>query len=114
MLDEVSALEKGETELFLKHIIESGQSSFMYLQNVYPPNDLTHQSLAVGLALSEHVLKGNGAWRVHGGGFAGTIQAFVPLDMTQTYVALMESVFGENSCYQLRIRSVGGYEIKTA
>ena len=114
VLDEVSALENGETELFLKHIIESGQSSFMYLQNVYPPNDLTHQSLAVGLALSEHVLSGKGAWRVHGGGFAGTIQAFVPLDMTQTYIALMESVFGENSCYQLRIRSVGGYEIKYA
>ena len=113
-LDEVAALENGETELFLKHIIESGQSSFMYLQNVYPPNDLTHQSLAVGLALSEHVLEGKGAWRVHGGGFAGTIQAFVPLDMAQTYIALMESVFGENSCYQLRIRSVGGYEIKLA
>lgn len=112
VLEEVSALEHGETAQFMKHIIESGQSSFMYLQNVYPPNDLEHQSLAVGLALSEHILAGKGAWRVHGGGFAGTIQAFVPLDMTKTYISLMESVFGSNSCYQLRIRSVGGYEIK--
>ncbi len=110
--DEVAALEHGETAQFLKHIIESGHSSFMYLQNVYPPNDPEHQSLAVGLALSEKILSGKGAWRVHGGGFAGTIQAFVPLDMTKTYISLMESVFGGNSCYQLRIRSVGGYEIK--
>ena len=112
VLDEVAALEQGETARFLDFINESGRSSFMYLQNVYPPNDLEHQSLAVGLALSEHVLSGKGAWRVHGGGFAGTIQAFVPLDMTETYVSLMESVFGSDSCYQLRIRSVGGYEIK--
>jgi galactokinase len=84
----------------------------MYLQNVYPPNDLTHQSLAVGLAISEEILNGRGAWRVHGGGFAGTIQAFVPLDMTQTYITQMESIFGKGSCYQLRIRSVGGYEIR--
>jgi galactokinase len=110
--DEVSALEHGEIRAFLSHIIESGRSSFMYLQNVYPPNDLTHQSLAVGLAISEEILNGRGAWRVHGGGFAGTIQAFVPLDMTQTYITQMESIFGKGSCYQLRIRSVGGYEIR--
>ena len=113
VLEEVDALEGNNIQGFLTHIIESGQSSFMYLQNVYPPNDLTHQSLAVGLSISEHLLKnGKGAWRVHGGGFAGTIQAFVPLDMTKTYISAMEAVFGEGSCYQLRIRSVGGYEIK--
>ncbi len=113
VLDEVAALKNGDINAFLSGIIESGQSSFMYLQNVYPPNDLTHQSLAVGLALSEQMLKDrNGAWRVHGGGFAGTIQAFVPLDYAESYINEMESVFGADSCYQLRIRSVGGFEIK--
>ena len=112
VLDEVSALENGEIKNFLKQVIESGQSSFMYLQNVYPPAERMHQSLAVGLALSQELLEGKGAWRVHGGGFAGTIQAFVPLQDTNAYVAAMEAVFGKNSCYILRIRSVGGYEIK--
>ncbi len=112
VLDEVSALENGEIELFLKHVIASGQSSFMYLQNVYPPAERMHQSLAVGLALSQEMLEGKGAWRVHGGGFAGTIQAFVPLAETNAYISAMEAVFGKNSCYKLRIRSVGGYEIK--
>ena len=112
VLDEVSALENGEIITFLKHVIESGQSSFMYLQNVYPPAERMHQSLAVGLALSQELLEGKGAWRVHGGGFAGTIQAFVPLEDTNAYVSAMEAVFGKGSCYKLRIRSVGGYEIK--
>lgn len=112
--DEVKALEVGEIRQFFDHIIASGNSSFMYLQNVYPPAERMHQSLAVGLALSEELLRGKGAWRVHGGGFAGTIQAFVPLSETTAYVRAMESVFGEGSCYQLRIRSVGGYEIKQA
>ncbi|MBR4456072.1 MAG: galactokinase [Solobacterium sp.] len=112
VVDEVTALRNGDMEGFLDYVIESGHSSFMYLQNVYPPNDLTHQSLAVGLALSEQILRGKGAWRVHGGGFAGTIQAFVPLDLANIYVKTMESVFGSGSCYTLRIRSVGGYEIR--
>lgn len=111
VLDEVASLETGDIRSFLKFIIESGQSSFMYLQNVYPPNDLTHQSLAVGLSLSEHLLKNDGAWRVHGGGFAGTIQAFVPLAEAERYISSMEQIFGEHSCYKLRIRSVGGYEL---
>ena len=112
VVDEVKALESGEIRFFLNHVIASGQSSFMYLQNVYPPAERMHQSLAVGLAISEELLKGKGAWRVHGGGFAGTIQAFVPLEDTAAYIAAMERVFGPDSCYQLRIRSVGGYEIK--
>ena len=109
---QVEALETENIEQFLKLIRESGQSSFMYLQNVYPPNDRVHQSLAIGLAVSEYLLAGKGAWRVHGGGFAGTIQAFVPIEDEESYIACMESVFGRDSCYRLRIRSVGGYEIK--
>ncbi|HBI52295.1 MAG TPA: galactokinase, partial [Ruminococcaceae bacterium] len=109
--DEVTALEHGEIRSFLNHIIESGRSSFMYLQNVYPPNDLTHQSLAVGLAISEEILSGKGAWRVHGGGFAGTIQAFVPKHLADSYRKGMDSLFGEGSCHQLRIRNAGGIEI---
>ena len=70
-----------------------------------------NQSLAVGLAISQQLVEGKGAWRVHGGGFAGTIQAFVPLEDTRAYISAMEAVFGEKSCYELRIRSVGGYEI---
>jgi len=110
--EEVEALEKETIPSFLKKIIESGQSSFMYLQNVYPPADRMHQSLAAGLAISEHLLGENGAWRVHGGGFAGTIQAFVPNEMAAHYMEEMEKVFGSDACYRLRIRSVGGYEIK--
>ncbi len=109
--DEVSCLESGDMKGFLNKVIESGYSSYMYLQNVYPPGDALHQSLAVGLAISEEMLKDKGAWRVHGGGFAGTIQAFVPHEISEEYVREMENVFGENSCYVLRIRSAGGYLI---
>ena len=108
----VKALEEEDIRTFLRLVTESGRSSFMYLQNVYPPNDSIHQSLAAGLAISEHLLAGKGAWRVHGGGFAGTIQAFVPNEEADEYIAFMESVFGSDACYRLRIRSVGGYEIK--
>ena len=112
VVDEVQALETEEIRFFLNQVIASGQSSFMYLQNVYPPAERMHQSLAVGLAISQELLDGKGAWRVHGGGFAGTIQAFVPLEDTNAYIAAMEAVFGQGSCYKLRIRSVGGYELK--
>ena len=87
--------------LFLKRffelVIESGHSSFMYLQNVTSPSDIRHQSLALALALSENVLKGHGAWRVHGGGLAGTIQAFVPLALLETYQKVMDDCFGAGS-----------------
>ncbi len=67
----------------------------MYNQNVYTGNDPKRQSVALGLTLSEKILKGKGAWRVHGGGFAGTIQAFVPEELLDDYVNILESVFGE-------------------
>lgn len=111
VVDEVKALEAKDMESFLKLIKESGHSSWMYLQNVIPVNAIEHQSLAVGLAMSEYLLGDRGAWRVHGGGFAGTIQAFVPLEETDHYVEEMEKLFGEGSCFRLRIRDVGGIRL---
>lgn len=111
VVDEVKALEDNDMKTFLSLIKESGRSSWMYLQNVIPVNATTHQSLAVGQAMSEYLLKDNGAWRVHGGGFAGTIQAFVPLAEADHYIEAMEGLFGKGSCYKLRIRDVGGIRI---
>ncbi len=108
---EKEALEANDIKRFLELIIASGRSSFMYLQNVYAAGQTRHQSLAVGLAISEHMLCGKGAWRVHGGGFAGTIQAFVPQDMVRAYQAQMEAVFGKGCCYILHIRDVGGIQV---
>lgn len=111
VLTEVGALENKDFAAFLRAVRQSGYSSYMYLQNVYPPNDRMHQSLAVGLAISEQLLNGHGAYRVHGGGFAGTIQAFVPADMAEEYIREMTSVFGGGCCYQLQIRDAGGIQV---
>jgi len=93
-------------------MLASGYSSCAYLQNIYPPADETERSVSLALCLSERILRERGAWRVHGGGFAGTIQALVPLDLLEDYVAKMQAVFGEGSVYQLRIRPFGGYCFK--
>ena len=90
---------------------ESGHSSYMYLQNVTPAGYVEHQDVAVTLALCEKYLQGRGAYRVHGGGFAGTVQAYVPLDMLDAFKAEMQSVFGEKSCYVLSVRSAGGTKV---
>ena len=108
---EVEALQTGDFERFKELIIESGRSSFQYLQNVYPNSDVQNQSVALGLALSERILKNKGAYRVHGGGFAGTIQAFVPNDMVSDYKKEMEYYFGEGCCYVLKIRKYGGMKV---
>lgn len=108
---EAQALTSGDFEGFKKIVIESGLSSFMYNQNVYTCLNPTEQGLSLALAISEDLLKGKGAWRVHGGGFAGTIQAFVPLDMLSTYKEKMEQVFGEGHCYVLNVRPVGGIKV---
>ncbi len=107
----VSALKKDDIETFKKTIIASGYSSYMYLQNVYVPKDYKTQNLSLALALSEQILKGRGAWRVHGGGLAGTIQAFVPHDLLDAYKKTLCSVYGEDACFVLSIRPVGGYQI---
>lgn len=108
---DAAALKSGDFEQFKRNVIESGYSSYMYNQNVYTPKAPTEQPVSLGLALSEKLLRGRGAWRVHGGGFAGTIQAFVPLELLDTYTEQMKQVFGEKACYVLNIRPVGGAKI---
>ena len=105
------ALAKGDFEAFKATIIESGKSSYMYNQNCFTLSNPDSQPVALALCLTEELLKGKGAYRVHGGGFAGTIQAFVPTEETESYVTSMKKVFGENSCYILKVRSHGGCEI---
>jgi galactokinase len=105
------ALAANDFERFKRLIVESGRSSFMYNQNVYTGGASREQSVALALALSEHLLAGRGAWRVHGGGFAGTIQAFVPLELLEEYRSTMETLFGAGSCYVLRVRPQGGARI---
>lgn len=104
---QVEALKNDDFSSFLEMVTESGYSSFMYNQNIFSVSNIKEQSVALGLALSEMVLKGRGAWRVHGGGFAGTIQAFVPNDMLAIYTDTLEHVFGEGACLQLSIREKG-------
>ena len=112
VVDQVEALESNEFESFLKMVIQSGNSSYMYNQNVYTSHDSTQQSVALGLALSAQILEGKGAWRVHGGGFAGTIQAFVPQDLLDEYVETLENVFGKGNCHKLFIRSKGSIKLE--
>jgi len=108
---QVEALEKGEFATFLNLVTESGFSSFMYNQNIYTVNNVHDQGVALGLALSEILLKGMGAWRVHGGGFAGTIQAFVPHDHSGRYTEVLEHVFGNGACHKLFIREQGAIKV---
>ncbi len=112
--EEAEALRRGDTELFLKLVKESGDSSETFLQNLYSASAPTEQAIPLGIMLSKRVLAGKGAVRVHGGGFAGTIQAFVPTSQAETYVAEMEKVFGAGSCYVFRIRPVGGVSVEEA
>ncbi len=107
------ALEDGDFETFKECIIASGRSSFMYLQNIYSTANTRAQALSLGLCISEKLLSSvGGAWRVHGGGFGGTIQAFVPLENTAEYIAAMEKLFGKDCCYEVSVRSRGGYVVK--
>lgn len=108
---EIGALESGDFEQFKSLVTESGRSSYMYNQNVYTSKDVEHQNVSLALALCEKLLSGRGAWRVHGGGFAGTIQAFVPADMLDGFCEEIENVFGEGSCYVLSVRPFGGIKL---
>ena len=107
----VAALNNKDLEEFEKQILASGNSSYKYLQNIYSPADFKNQAVSLALFLSEKVLNGRGAHRVHGGGFAGTIQAFVPNDLVDAYCAEMDRTFGEGACHVLQIRPYGGYQI---
>ena len=109
---QVAALERGDFEAFLKLIKESGYSSYMYLQNVIPAGYKQHQDVALALAMCEHYLAGRGAYRVHGGGFAGTVQAFVPYDRLDAFVAGIDGVLGQGACHVLSIRPRGGVEME--
>ena len=109
---QVAALESGDFDAFLKAVNASGDSSYKYLQNVYSPRHLEAQAIPVALAVSDLVLKDRGASRVHGGGFAGTIQAFVPDDLVEDYRKAMDGLFGEGACHILFVRPVGGYHLR--
>ena len=111
VIDQVNALEKEDFEGFKSLIKASGDSSFKYLQNVYSVKNLSRQEMAVGLAFSDVILKGRGVSRVHGGGFAGTIQAFVPNDIVDIYKKNMEDIFGQDACHVLKIRKYGGMKV---
>ena len=108
---QAEALENGDLNGFFKLINESGDSSFRYLQNIYASSAPDEQGLSLALYIAKSVLGDKGACRVHGGGFAGTIQAFVPNDMLDKFSTAIEKVFGEGSCYVLSIRPVGGVEV---
>lgn len=110
-IDEAAALEAGDFDKFLSLVKESGYSSFMYLQNVYVSGSVEHQEVAYALAACEAALAGKGAYRVHGGGFAGTIQAFVPQEMLAGFVEQMENAVGKGRCHVLSIRPAGGTEL---
>ena len=102
------ALQAGQFDAFAALVLESGRASFALCQNVYCSTDVRHQGLSVALALSQSILQGStGAWRMQGGGFAGTIQAYVPQSLLERYHSEIERVFGKGSCYILRLREQG-------
>lgn len=108
---EVSYLSDEDIEGFLKTVAASGNSSYKYLQNVYSNADVQHQNVSLALAISEDFLGDNGVSRVHGGGFAGIIQAFVKNDIVIEYQKIMDKVFGQGACSVLKIRKYGGMKV---
>jgi galactokinase len=108
----VKALEQKDFPRFLEVLKDSGRSSYMYLQNVTPAGAVESQDMAVTLALCEHYLDGTGAYRVHGGGFAGTAQAFVPMDRLEAFQAGINAALGDGACHVLSIRPQGGVELE--
>lgn len=107
----VERLNKDDFEGFKTLIQESGNSSYKFLQNVYADFDYKNQAVSLGLAMSEMILKDHGVCRVHGGGFAGTIQAFVENSYVETYKEEIEKVFGKGSCHILKVRKLGGCKV---
>jgi galactokinase len=112
VVDQVEALEKNDFKSFLGMVVDSGYSSYMYNQNIFPVNNVREQGVSLALALSEMILKGHGAWRVHGGGFAGTIQAFVPQNLLDKYIKTLEHMYGKGSCHNLFIRNAGSIKVE--
>ena len=110
--EQVAALKSGDFERFLAMSNESGRSSWLYLQNVVPTGATAHQDMALALALTQKLLGGKGAVRVHGGGFAGTLQAFVPKDMLVSFKTAIEATLGEGACHVLSIDPNGGVMVE--
>ena len=108
---QVKALNDGDFGRFLQLVRQSGRSSWMYLQNIVPTGSVAHQDMAVALAMCDTLLGDRGAYRVHGGGFAGTVQAFVPADMLEQFREGIEAVLGKGSCHVLSIRDAGGVRL---
>ena len=111
VMEEVAALHTDDFPRFLRLITQSGNSSYRFLQNIYSNQDVHSQAVAIALGMSEAILEGHGACRVHGGGFAGTIQVFVENDFVQEYKERIEQIFGKASCYVLNIRQYGGIQV---
>lgn len=109
--DEVTLLKENKFDEFMQIVKKSGHSSYMYLQNVYASSMPHNQAVSLTLAMCDKLLGERGAYRVHGGGFAGTVQAFVPNDMLDTFKTEIENVIGKDMCHVLSIRPVGGIEI---
>ena len=105
---QADALAKGDMDTFLALVNESGHSSWEQLQDITPAGAVQEQSMAIALTVAQRALNGRGAYRVHGGGFAGTIQAFVPLDILAAFRSEIEDALGAGCCHVLRIRPVGG------
>lgn len=112
VMEQVEALRRGDFERFLQLASESGRSSWMYLQNITPAGAVEQQAVGVALALCDSLLEGTGAFRVHGGGFAGTIQAFVPLSRLERFRTGIEEVLGQGSCHVLSVRNEGGIRVE--
>ena len=110
--DQRAALESGDFNSFLKLVNASGQSSYDYLQNLYSNSNVSEQGLSLAIALTKRFLGDKGACRVHGGGFAGTIQCYIPTEMLEEYKQMIEAAFGKDSCCVLNVRPVGGYQLK--
>jgi galactokinase len=112
VVDQVQALERNDFARFLDLVNASGRSSWMLCQNCYSCSNVEEQGIALALAVSGGILAGRGAWRVHGGGFAGTIQAFVPADLIDPYLEQMRTIFGVDACQALMIRSAGAMHVQ--
>ena len=106
--EEATALKAGDFDSFLEIVKASGASSYMYLQNISVEGAVDNQAVGVALSLCDVLLDGFGAFRVHGGGFAGTVQAFVPLNMLDSFKATIENAIAPGCCHVLSIRPVGG------
>ena len=109
---QAEALKNKDTAKFLEYVIKSVNSSYMFLQNVFTTKNVSEQGLSLALCITDSTLSGTGAaWRVHGGGFAGTIQAFVPFAQVSAYKEEIDAALGEGACHILRIRPYGAIQV---